>query len=415
MSRALRLLVASFVCVAGTASAVSKNEAWDAALGVINESTTGDIASLFLTTKGVTESSFKLVRAFRGQSYSGQFTISGNNFYNVVATAYADKFRGGGPALNTMFGFPEPLMGGENRVDPFGNGYTIFSDIFNAGSSHDTFLGKVRYSNLYGLYFDGYDIRDVGNCAVGSTSGSNGLFGPGTTEVLAKKRADDQVDKMLGAWKNKMRDCNSFNKAVDNTTAPFLRAAYAAGIAQLRSENADPSGYMTFSPAIEFIDPPPPPGPTPPPDPADPATPPADPATNCSFIDIPCNLRRLFIPTPGFITDKIMGSSFGININLPVTVVNEWCVDIPLNGSAMPMCLNFAGLTISERGMDQWRFMIFWGTFLWLLSYLGVPFLGTRQSMGDAGKESALAPGRKESEEKAAYEKLRSDDSWKNP
>lgn len=59
--------------------------------------------------------------------------------------------------------------------------------------------------------------------------------------------------------------------------------------------------------------------------------------------------------------------------------------------------------------------MIFWGTFLWILHFLGVPFLGGRQSMGDAAKEAHERPIREAAEEEARYRKLRADDSWKNP
>lgn len=117
---------------------------------------------------------------------------------------------------------------------------------------------------------------------------------------------------------------------------------------------------------------------------------PTDSELNCSIIDLPCNLRKLFIPRKDFITGKLQNREHGVNLNIPVTIVNQWCVNVKIvSESENSVCLDFTRLSLDEKTKDQYRFMIFWGTFLWLLHFLGVPFLGSRQTAGNTARGMA--------------------------
>lgn len=135
--------------------------------------------------------------------------------------------------------------------------------------------------------------------------------------------------------------------------------------------------------------PPPTSTPTNPTDPTTPTAPtnPTDNTTNCGIIDIPCNLRRLFIPSENYLRDQfnsLTPERLGINTNIPVTVLDRWCWTIPMGSvlNDINACIVFPP-EMSEQGKDQLRFIIFWGTFLYILHVLGIPFLGPKQSQGD--------------------------------
>lgn len=146
---------------------------------------------------------------------------------------------------------------------------------------------------------------------------------------------------------------------------------------------------------------------------------PQDAELKCSILDIPCNLRKLFIPSSDWFKTKLTKRDLGFNVNLPVTIVNSWDLDVTIAGKQIKTGINFKGLEISEKGKDQYRFMMFWGTFLFLLSYIGVPFLGTRTHLANGARDDSIGAAAAEAAEAAAsearYRELRADDSWKNP
>lgn len=113
---------------------------------------------------------------------------------------------------------------------------------------------------------------------------------------------------------------------------------------------------------------------------------PSDTETQCNVLNLPCNLKRLFIPRNDFIQDKIDNMDFGINIDFPVKSVDSWSVKIDDHTT---ISIDFGLLKLSEETKDQLRFMIFWGCLLWILRFVGVPFLGDKQSVGEGAKKDA--------------------------
>lgn len=156
--------------------------------------------------------------------------------------------------------------------------------------------------------------------------------------------------------------------------------------------------------------------PTDPNNPNNPAQPPTDNNTRCSIIDIPCSLRMLFIPSDGFLTDRL-NQGVGINVNIPITASQGWFTNITFAGQTFRVGADFSPFTFNEQTLDQFRFYAWWSTFLFLLAYLGVPFLGGRKGMADSAQDSTVGAANREQASndraKADYDRLRSDDSWK--
>lgn len=145
---------------------------------------------------------------------------------------------------------------------------------------------------------------------------------------------------------------------------------------------------------------------------------PKDEDTKCAFIDIPCNLKYLFIPRKDFLTEKLK-DGVGLTVKFPITITNEWKADIKFAGHTFKAGASFDMLNWSEETKDQFRFYAWWSTFLFLLSYLGVPFMAGKRGMADAAQDSTVGAAAREQaandKAKADYDRLRADDSWKSP
>lgn len=145
---------------------------------------------------------------------------------------------------------------------------------------------------------------------------------------------------------------------------------------------------------------------------------PTDNQTKCSLIDIPCNLKSLFIPRKDFLSQKLK-DGIGLTVKFPLTVSDSWMTDITFGGKTFPVGADFSTLTWNEETKDQFRFFAWWSTFLFLLGYLGVPFLNGKRGMAESAKDSTVGAAAREAAENdrinADYQRLRADDSWKNP
>lgn len=145
---------------------------------------------------------------------------------------------------------------------------------------------------------------------------------------------------------------------------------------------------------------------------------PKDEDTKCSFIDIPCNLKYLFIPRKEFLSEKLK-DGVGLTVKFPLTVTDKWTTNITFAGTTFPVGADFSTLEWNEEAKDQFRFYAWWATFLFLLSYLGVPFLNGKKGMADAAQDSTVGAAAREQaandKAKADYDRLRADDSWKSP
>ena len=130
--------------------------------------------------------------------------------------------------------------------------------------------------------------------------------------------------------------------------------------------------------------PPDPNNPNPNPNPNTPPPPPPDPQTNCSFIDIPCNLRALFIPRKEWIQSKMQSS---LSVNLPsfkVSLIDKFDIgpiDIPapINVKAT-IPIDFSSVVIPQVAKDIFGFLSFWGVLFVIFRFFNIPILGNKGS-----------------------------------
>lgn len=103
---------------------------------------------------------------------------------------------------------------------------------------------------------------------------------------------------------------------------------------------------------------------------------PIDPQVNCSIIDIPCNLRKVFIPTASFMQSKLtnLTESIGIGITIRDTYVLEKVVPSWNNQSpATDMTLDFSLLVLPAGYMAVIGVVLKLAAFFWLLGFMGLP------------------------------------------
>lgn len=124
---------------------------------------------------------------------------------------------------------------------------------------------------------------------------------------------------------------------------------------------------------------------------------PSDAETLCGIIDIPCNLKKLFIPRSEFLNEKLKGG-VGLTVKFPITVAESWMFPVTLAGQTFDVGLSFAAFDLGESAKDQFRFLAWWGAFLFLLAYIGLPIVGGRRGMADAGREAIEAADKRNSE-----------------
>lgn len=99
---------------------------------------------------------------------------------------------------------------------------------------------------------------------------------------------------------------------------------------------------------------------------------PVDNENNCSIIDLPCNLKWLFIPREDFFTSQLP-EIFTKSFDMPLQVTDRIEFNIPFLGKDIPMGLNFGQWTMNNTFQGIIKLVCGFSCLYWLLNFFGIP------------------------------------------
>lgn len=100
---------------------------------------------------------------------------------------------------------------------------------------------------------------------------------------------------------------------------------------------------------------------------------PKDTETSCSILDIPCNLKKLFVPAPDYFKKTLNNVSLSEKLHLPIRSVDHWDIQVKFMGTD----IQTIPLVFDDFFTEDARKMLLYleriCIFFWVLNTLGLP------------------------------------------
>lgn len=101
---------------------------------------------------------------------------------------------------------------------------------------------------------------------------------------------------------------------------------------------------------------------------------PKDAETSCTVLDIPCNLKKLFIPNTDRLKAMMSAQNLTQTLQMPTRVVDEWEFKLKMPGDVVrTFKIDFRPYIIPEEAMVGIKFVIGVALLLWAVNFTGIP------------------------------------------